>query len=416
MKNLFKLTLLVLAILLPSTATAYDFEVDGIYYNITSSNTVEVTSIPDNCYSGNVSIPETAIYNSTTYSVSSIGFEAFHECSGLTSVTIPNSVITIGESAFAACSITSIDIPNSVKIIGNGAFIDCDKLTSVTIGDHVTEIGDGAFIDCNKLTSVTIGDHVTKIGDGAFFQCSSLARIAIPNSVTTIGNSAFQNCFEMASVTFGDSVTSIGEIAFNCCTSLTNISIPNTVTVIGYGAFSDCSNLDEVYSYIYDLNSIMMGNYVFERITENYSGRTLHVPYGSSESYQADSGWSDYFSSIVEMDPVPVESIQLNVTTAGLNEGATLQLTAMVQPEEGTSKKMNWASSNPSIATVDDNGLVTTHSVGTATITAMTTDGSNLSASCTVTLLPVGLKGDVNEDGRLNISDVSDLIDMLLSN
>ena len=169
----------------------------------------------------------------------------------------------------------------------------------------------------------------------------------------------------------------------------------------------------EVYCYIFDPLLITMGNGVFS-LRDTY--QTLFVPFGSSASYQADSRWSDYFSSIVEMDPVPAESIQLNVTTAGLNEGATLQLTAKVQPEDGTSKIMNWASSNPSVATVDDNGLVTTHSVGTAIITAMTTDGSNLSASCTVTLLPVGLKGDVNEDGHLNISDVSDLIDMLLDN
>ena len=109
------------------------------------------------------------------------------------------------------------------------------------------------------------------------------------------------------------------------------------------------------------------------------------------------------------------ESIQLNVTTAGLNEGSTLQLTATVLPEECDIKTVIWASNNPSVATVDSNGLVTTHSVGTATITAITTDGSNLSTTCTVTLLPVGVKGDVNDDGRVNITDVSDLIDYLLS-
>ena len=111
---------------------------------------------------------------------------------------------------------------------------------------------------------------------------------------------------------------------------------------------------------------------------------------------------------------VQAESIQLNVTTAGLNEGSTLQLTATVLPENCDIKTVIWASNNPSVATVDSNGLVTTHSVGTATITAITTDGSNLSTTCTVTLLPVGVKGDVDDDGRVNIDDVTALIEYLL--
>jgi len=241
----------------------------------------------------------------------------------------------------------------------------------------------------------------------------------IPNTVTSIGNWAFGGCKGLMNISIPNSVTYIGIEAFSNCTGLKNLSIPNSVHIIDSYAFEGCDNLNEVYSYIIDPSAISMGYEVFNRSPNNYDERTLYVPAGSLTAYQADNKWSDYFGSIVEMEFEPTaiaESIQLNVTTAGLNEGATLQLTAMVQPEEGTSKKMNWASSNPSIATVDDNGLVTTHSVGTATITAMTTDGSNLSASCTVTLLPVGVKGDVNDDGRVNISDVSDLIDMLLGN
>jgi uncharacterized protein YjdB len=160
-----------------------------------------------------------------------------------------------------------------------------------------------------------------------------------------------------------------------------------------------------------------MGECVFERYPNNYAERTLHVPFGTSAAYQADTQWSQYFGSIVEMETVPVlaESIKLNVTTAGLNEGATLQLTATVLPEECNNKAVLWASNNPSVATVDSNGLVTTHSVGTATITAITTDGSNLSTTCTVTLLPVGVKGDVNGDSNISISDVTTLIDYLLT-
>jgi uncharacterized protein YjdB len=110
---------------------------------------------------------------------------------------------------------------------------------------------------------------------------------------------------------------------------------------------------------------------------------------------------------------VLAESIKLNVTTAGLNEGSSLQLTATVLPEN-SDKTVLWASSNPTIATINSNGLVTTHGIGTATITAITTDGSNLSTTCTVTLLPVGVKGDMNGDSKIGISDVTALIDYLL--
>ena len=160
-----------------------------------------------------------------------------------------------------------------------------------------------------------------------------------------------------------------------------------------------------------------MGSYVFSQSPVNYAERTLHVPVGSLEAYQADSKWSKYFGNIVEMETEAVlaESIKLNVTTVGLNEGATLQLSATVQPEDCDNKTVLWSSDNPSVATVDSNGLVTAHSVGTATITATTTDGSNLSTTCTVTLLPVGVKGDVNGDSNISISDVTKLIDYLLS-
>lgn len=427
MKNLFKLTLLVLAILLPSTATAYDFEVDGIYYNISSSNTVEVTGSFDHgfYYFGDVVIPSTVTYNETTYFVTSIDNNAFFYNQGLASVTIPNSVINISDNAFFYCiGLTSIVVESGnpkydsrdncnalIETASNTLIFGCQN---TTIPNSVIKISDNAFFYCTGLTSIDIPNSVTSIGSSAFAECWSLTSITIPNTVTSISNGTFYNCSFLSNVTIPDSVTYIGSYAFYGCGSLSSITIPNTVSHIGSYAFADCQSLNEVFSYIYDPLHITMGSYVF---SPYHSGRTLYVPKGSFESYQAYYKWSEFFDSIEEMEFEPTaiaESIQLNVTTAGLNEGATLQLTAMVQPEEGTSKKMNWASSNPSIATVDDNGLVTTHSVGTATITAMTTDGSNLSASCTVTLLPVGLKGDVNEDGRLNISDVSDLIDMLL--
>ena len=215
-------------------------------------------------------------------SVTSIGISAFSGCSGLTSVTIPNSVTSIGISAFSGCSgLTSVTIPNSVTSIGSSAFDGCSGLTSVTIPNSVESIGDYAFGGCSGLTAInvdenntayssidgvlfnksqtelvqypggkqgayTIPNSVTSIGNYAFYNCSGLTSVTIPNSVTSIGHEAFRDCSGLTSVTIGNSVTSIGTRAFYGCTGLTSIDIPNSVTSIGIQVFAGCSGLTSV--------------------------------------------------------------------------------------------------------------------------------------------------------------------------
>ena len=203
-------------------------------------------------------------------SVTSIGRDAFYGCSRLTSITIPNSVTSIGEHAFYGCkSLTSIIvekgnkkydsrencnaiietatntlisgckntiIPNSVTSIGESAFVYCSSLTSITIPVGVTSIGDWAFNNCSSLTSITIYNSVTSIGDSAFSWCSGLTSITIPNSVTSIGRYAFNNCSSLTSISIPDSVTSIGDCAFGECSSLKKISISKQLTSIGKDA------------------------------------------------------------------------------------------------------------------------------------------------------------------------------------
>ena len=174
-------------------------------------------------------------------------YGAFSGCSSLTSITIPDSVTSIGDYTFRNCSsLMSITIPDSVTSIGSYAFYNCSSLTSITIPNSVTSIGDSTFSGCSSLTSITIPNSVTSIGKSAFYNCSSLTSIIIPDSVTSIESQTFYNCFNLMSITIPDSVTSIGDYTFRNCSSLISITIPDSVTSIGYYAFAGCIGLTSI--------------------------------------------------------------------------------------------------------------------------------------------------------------------------
>lgn len=157
--------------------------------------------------------------------------------------TIPQGIEIIGYQAFRDCSsLTSITIPNSVTSIEDWAFYRCRSLTSISIPDSVTSIGKSTFYECSSLTSISLPDSITSISGLAFFGCSSLTNVSIPNSVTSIGEGAFCGC-SLTSISIPDSVTSIGNSVFSQCSSLTSVSIPDSVTSIDVSAFWWCPNL-----------------------------------------------------------------------------------------------------------------------------------------------------------------------------
>ena len=169
--------------------------------------------------------------------------------SKIIAITIPESVIKIGNGAFYGCyNLTTVTIPASVTIIGTGAFYSCHNLTSVNIPTLVTVIEDRTFYDCSNMTSITIPQSVNQIGNYAFYGCHGLTNVVIPNSVTSIGEGAFCDCNSLAEVVVGKYVTQISDELFRNCSSLTNVNIPESVNHIGTRAFASCSALTNVTS------------------------------------------------------------------------------------------------------------------------------------------------------------------------
>ena len=217
------------------TATDTDIVIATVYKGS------PVTGIKDRAFKG-CDITSITIPNS----VASIGDEAFYGCSNLTSITIPDSVTSIGDAAFSGCSsLKSITIIDGVTSIGSSAFKGCSNLTSITIPDGVTSIGDETFYGCSSLISITIPDSVTSIGVRAFRGCN-ITSITIPDSVTSIGYEAFYGCSSLTSITIPDSVTKIYSFVFNNCSSLTRVIIPDSITSIGDDAFNNCSSLTSI--------------------------------------------------------------------------------------------------------------------------------------------------------------------------
>ena len=279
MMNLFKTLRLMIglqALLVSMPINAYDFECDGIYYDVKENHELSVVS-GDTEYKGDIVLPSEVPIYSTMYKVTAIR-DAFYRCSELTSVTIPGSITYISEGSFSYCNnLTSLmvessnqhydsrddcnaiiktstnvlvagcrntAIPNSVTSIADGAFTGCSGLTSIAISSSVTTIGFSAFRSCTGLTSVTIPSRIVR--DYAFSGCTNLTSVTILEGVSRIDTQVFKDCTSLTSVTISDGVTELGGQIFQGCTSLTSVSIPNSVTRLGYSAFAYCTGLTSV--------------------------------------------------------------------------------------------------------------------------------------------------------------------------
>ena len=245
---------------------------------------------------------------------------------------------------------------------------------------------------------------VTSIGANAFSNCNSLKEITIPSSVTSIGEQAFSGCTNLAKVNIPEGVTSIGDYTFYRCRGLHTITLPDKITNIGYEAFMDCFLLDTLITL--SENPPTLDDEVF---LPN-SDMVVFVPKGCETTYQNAEGWKDFEIKIIIENPVT--SITLNTEQLTMEYGTKEQLTATVAPDYADYPGLTWTSDNEEVATVDESGLVTAVSEGTATITATANDGSGVAASCVVTVTFIDGIADIETskvtvlaaNGRITVS------------
>ncbi len=339
--------------------------------------------------------------------VSVIEVNAFRECAALTEIKMPANLQIIENYAFQGCTaLAAVTFPENLQSIGRNAFSNCNALTAVTIPDSVRSLGDYLFAECELLRDVTLGTGITIIPSYAFNLCPSLTKIVIPYYVTTVKANAFTNCTSLTEVTIPRAVTTIAANAFSYFDRLTIYGVSGTyaetyANTQGATFVNQEKKATEVRLNKTELK-LANGRKTKLVLSVTPSDFTDEVSWKSSDEkvvQVADTGeitaWSlgmatikvtvgDVSASCKVTVTQPVTSISLNITSLVLEAGDTQKLTATVSPSSAENKEITWSTSNEEIVTVDEQGLVTGHRKGSATVTATAQDGSGVSKRCEV--------------------------------
>jgi uncharacterized protein YjdB len=458
--KLFKrLLLLVLLVILPQVVNAYDFMANGIAYNIVSSanKTLEVTyktssspgSDGSTNYSGNIVISETVYYSGANY-----------------------TVIGIGEQAFKNSFISSLKLPETLTYIKQEAFTTCFSLSELSIPASVTEIGASCFWVCPDLKKVYsyASTPPTCTGTNVFtYMQYNNATLYVPYGCLSLYKNAygwkdFPNFMEMAPMIDGHEYVDL-QLPSGKLWATKNYGASS---VSDYGTYVEWSSNDVINSSwgsnwktpsINDIKELINncswiwgsvdgklgytvkgtnGNSIFLPAAGVKMGSVMKIgewcyywsstPQSSDMVYILLSTASDvWYGSLNTMANLPIRpvadnpspvipatGITLNKSELSLELGNSEILVATVTPNNVTNGSVTWSSSNTSVVSVSPNGMVTAHAVGSAVITASTTDGTNLRAICNVTVIDTKITGDVNNDGEVTIADVNAVINVIL--
>lgn len=343
MKQLSKnLALVVLLLTIGQQAFSYDFKIDGIFYNYNiEDGTAIVTSeyeggSTSRSYSGDIVIPESVSINGRSLRVTAVWHHTFWDCDELKSVTLPETIMSIGYEAFSECDmLETVNIPSNIKSVGEEAFYNCKNLAINAIPESIEEIGDRAFGGCSGFTSLNFPNNIS-IGNGAFSGCRDLEQITVYRG--KIGQYAFASCTNLKQVNILKEVSSIGSYVLQNCSEDVSVFVedsPNSLEIstqlgdylsragdIGHlymgrngvfwgynrlktlGIGSNITSIDLKYVTSLEIIFSMFTNP--ETCNANFSTNTyvnakLIVPIGCKEKYMASKGWKDFFV-IEEMD------------------------------------------------------------------------------------------------------------------
>ena len=299
-------------------------------------------------------IPSSVVYDGVKYSVKKIEHSAFEQLNKVSTITIEEGMEEIGINAFRYSRISSVCLPSTLRVIQPDAFGECNVLKSVYLPNGITTINSGAFQNCSQMKSFEMPNSVVNIGDIVFTDCNNLEYIKLSSSLT-----------ELTWLTFAG-------------TKIKSICIPSGVTYLGDGTFSGCNSLKAMICYAKEVPRVR-GDDIYPIFPSNIAQGTLYVPAGSVSAYQSAPGWQNW-GTILPI--VPVDSIHLD--NISIEKNAFDTITIQVFPSNVTAGQIFYSSSNPKIAKIDHNGIITTVGPGEATITAETMDGKT--ATCTVTV------------------------------
>ncbi len=394
------------SITIPHTVTSMG---GAVFKNCTSLTDVTLPSSRENIavstFEGCTALEKVVLPES----VKNIRASAFKNCTALKELVWSKSPELIESNAFYNCdALTEMEIPATVTSIGSQAFYDCDALTRITIPDSVTTLGDSVFYDCDALTDVKLGTGITEIPASAFRHCDVLEQLTVPRRVTSIGDNAFKDSVKFSSIFIPRSVTAISPSAFSYPDKLTIYGVAGT-----YGeTFANENSIKFVDQQVpaedvkLDQTALTINKGTSAQLTltvtpEEFTDAVVWKSSNTDVATVSDTGTVKAVGTGTATIKVtaggvsasckvtvlqPVTSISLNRTSLMLEALDTWQLQATVYPSAAADQRIQWSSSAPDVAAVDESGLVTANRKGTAVITAAAMDGSGVTRSCTVTV------------------------------
>ena len=322
-----------------------------------------------------------------TDGITSLGESCFESCSSLTSINLPSSITSLGSSCFRGCgSLTSINLPSSITSLGSSCFSGCSSLTSINLPSNITSLGPSCFEYCSSLTSINFPSSITSLGPYCFSGCSSLTSINLPSSITSLGTACFSSCDSLTSINLPSSITSLGYQCFYYCYSLASIELPSALTSLGEDCFKGCSLLTSMLCLAVEPPSCVLYEYTYPHNTSVVNNTIrLYVPKESIEKYKQSDAWNRA-KGIYPLYPTSSVSLAKEVS---VNKAKPTKLEYTIMPENAGTKELEWSPENPEVATVDANGIVTGKKIGKTVITAKSKDGTDITVSTTLTVLPL---------------------------